>query len=128
MLKYSADDIRKYQREQKQLALEAVEKIVVPVANKILDQIRDQIAANPDAEVIYYDIEKDNIYYEEGMGATVELIDMKYEPQLTKALESAGFEVSCTRSKTDGKGKYSVWWYPRPPQTRDLNGWKPSMR
>lgn len=128
MLKYSADEIRNYQKEQKRLALEAVEKIVVPVANKILDQIRDHITANPDAEVIYYDIEKEKIYYEEGMGAMIELIDMKYEPQLTKSLESAGFEVSCTRSKTDGKGKYSVWWYPRPPQTRDLNGWKPSMR
>ena len=128
MLKYSADEIRKYQLEQKKIAKEAVEKIVEPVANKILDQIKEHIAANPDAEVIHYDVEKEKIYYEEGMGAMIELIDMKYEPQLTKALEEAGFEVSCTRSNTDGKGKYSVWWYPRPPQTRDLNGWKPSMR
>lgn len=127
MLKYSADEIRKYQKEQKLLALEAVQKIVIPVANKILDQIKAQIAANPDAEVIYYDIEKEKIYYEEGMGAMVELIDMKYEPQLTKSLEEAGFEVSCTRSKTDGKGKYSVWWYPRP-QHREQQSWKPSMR
>ena len=127
MLKYSADEIRKYQKEQKLLALEAVQKIVIPVANKILDQIKAQIAANPDAEVIYYDIEKEKIYYEEGMGAMIELIDMKYEQQLTKALEEAGFEVSCTRSKTDGKGKYSVWWYPRP-QTREQQSWKPSMR
>lgn len=110
MLKYSADDIRKYQREQKQLALEAVEKIVVPVANQILDQIKEQIAANPKIEVIYYDIEKDHIYYEEGMGAMIELIDMKYEPELTKALEEAGFEVSCFRNKTDGKGRYSISW------------------
>lgn len=128
MLKYSADEIRKYQKEQKLLALEAVQKIVIPVANTILDQIKKQIEANPDAEVIYYDIEKEKIYYEEGMGAMIELIDMKYEPQLTKSLEEAGFEVSCTRSKTDGKGKYSVWWYPRPPQTREQQSWKPSMR
>lgn len=127
MLKYSADEIRKYQKEQKLLALEAVEKIVVPVANKILDQIKEHIAANPDAEVIYYDVEKEKIYYEDGMGAMIELIDMKYEPQLTKALESAGFEVTCTRSKTDGNGKYSVSWFIKP-QTREQQCWKPSMR
>lgn len=127
MLKYSSDEIRKYQREQKQLALEAVEKIVVPVANKILDQIKEHIAANPDADVIYYDIEKDKIYYEEGMGSMIELIDMKYESQLTKALEEAGFEVTCTRSKTDGNGKYSVSWFIKP-QTREQQCWKPSMR
>ena len=114
MLKYSADEIRKYQQEQKQLAKEAVEKIVGPVANTILDQIRKRIAANPEIEVIYYDIEKDHIYYEEGMGAIIELIDMKYEPELTKLLESAGFEVTCTRSKTDGNGKYSVSWFIKP--------------
>lgn len=127
MLKYSADEIRKYQKEQKQLALEAVEKIVVPVANTILDHIRKRIEANPDIEVIYYDIEKDKIFYEEGMGATIELIDMKYEPQLTKTLESAGFEVTCTRSKTDGNGKYSVSWFIKP-QCREQQSWKPSMR
>lgn len=127
MLKYSADEIRKYQKEQKQLAIEAVEKIVVPVANTILDHIRKRIEANPDIEVIYYDIEKDKIFYEEGMGAMIQLIDMKYEHELTKALESAGFEVSCTRSKTDGKGKYSVSWFIKP-QCREQQGWKPSMR
>lgn len=127
MLKYSADEIRKYQQEQKQLAKEAVEKIVVPVANTILDQIRKRIAANPDIEVIYYDIEKNKIFYEEGMGATIELIDMKYEPELTKALESAGFEVTCTRSKTDGNGKYSVSWFIKP-QCREQQSWKLSMR
>ena len=127
MLKYSADEIRKYQQEQKQLAKEAVEKIVGPVANTILDQIRKRIAANPEIEVIYYDIEKDHIYYEEGMGAIIELIDMKYEPELTKLLESAGFEVTCTRSKTDGNGKYSVSWFIKP-QCREQHTWKPSMR
>lgn len=127
MLKYNADEIRKYQREQKQLARELTEKIVVPVANEILDQIKKHITANLDAEVIHYEIEKDAIYYEDGMGALVKLIEMKYEPDLTKALEAAGFEVSCTRSKTDGKGKYSVFWYPRP-QCREQQGWKPSMR
>jgi hypothetical protein len=114
MLKYSADEIRKYQLEQKKIAKEAVEKIVVPVANKILDQIKERIAANPDIDVIYYDIEKNKIYYEEGMGSMIELIDMKYEPQLTKTLEDAGFEVDCFRNKTDGKGRYSVGWYLRP--------------
>lgn len=127
MLKYTADEIRKYQQEQKQLAKEAVEKIVGPVANTILDQIRKRIAANPEIEVIYYDIEKDHIYYEEGMGALVELIDMKYEPELTKLLESAGFEVTCTRSKTDGNGKYSVSWFIKP-KCREQQTWKPSMR
>lgn len=127
MLKYTADEIRKYQQEQKQIAKEAVEKIVGPVANTILDQIRKRIAANPEIEVIYYDIEKDHIYYEEGMGAIIELIDMKYEPRLTKLLESAGFEVTCTRSKTDGNGKYSVSWFIKP-QCREQQTWKPSMR
>ena len=108
MLRYTSDEIRKYQLEQKQIALEAAEKIVVPVANLILDQIREQIAANPDIEIIYYDIERDKIFYEEGMGSMIELIDMKYEPQLTKCLEEAGFEVTCTRSK------YSVSWFIKP--------------
>ena len=127
MLKYSADEIRNYQKEQKRLAIEAVEKIVVPVANKILDQIKEHIAANPEIEVIYYDIEKDKIFYEEGMGSMIELIDMKYEPQLTKALEESGFEVTCTRSKTDGNGKYSVSWFIKP-KCREQQSWKPSMR
>lgn len=117
MLKYSADDIRNYQREQKQLAREAVEKIVEPVANEILDQIREHIAANVDTQVIYYDIERDHIYYEEGMGSMIELIEMKYEPALTKILEEAGFEVSCFRNKIDWKGRYSVNWY----QLTDVN-------
>ena len=127
MLKYSADEIRKYQQEVKQLAKEAVEKIVIPVANTILDQIRKHISSNLNAEVIYYEIENNHIYYEEGMGAMVELIDMKYESELTKTLEGAGFEVKCTRSKTDGKGTYSVSWYPKP-KTREQQSWKPSMR
>lgn len=127
MLKYSADEIRKYQQEVKQLAKEAVEKIVIPVANTILDQIRDHISSNHDVEVINYDIDGEHIYYEEGMGAMIELIDMKYESELTKTLEGAGFEVKCVRSKTDGKGTYSVSWYPKP-KTRDQQFLNPSVR
>ena len=110
MLKYTADEIRKYQMEQKQIAKERVDKIVEPAANWIIDDIRRHLASNPDLDVVYYDIEKDKIFYEEGMGCQVGLIEMKYEPELTKLLESGGFKVTCERSRTDGCGEYVVSW------------------
>ena len=114
--------------EQKQIARERIDKIVEPAANWIVEDIKRHIASNPDLEVVYYDIEMDKIFYEEGMGSQVMLIEMKYEPDLTKLLESEGFEVTCTRSKTDGKGKYSVSWFIKPQCREQQNTWKPSMR